>query len=167
MYCASNCSCVAARRSNRSRHTARSNNTCTRECTKNQIPNVQFIHSDLYGSLDHYKHSFDLIVSNPPYINEEEWKTLDVQVRQWEDKHALVAAHHGFALYERILAQAQGYLKTNSMLKNNNIPQLVLEIGYEQGTQITCLLEKFGFTNITVHKDLEHKDRWVSASLNS
>jgi release factor glutamine methyltransferase len=126
----------------------------------NHISNVMCIERDLYQALP--KHlRFDLIVGNPPYLSETEWKKLDPMVNQWEDKHALVAEHEGFALLESIIQQAPDWLKKNEELKKNNLPQLMLEIGYQQGKHAVELMKSAGFTHVTVQKDLAGKDRVV------
>ena len=71
----------------------------------NHIPNVEFLRSDLFAQIPQ-KFTFDLIVGNPPYIDEQEWNNLDPSVTQSEDKHALLAADHGLALIKKIIAAA-------------------------------------------------------------
>ncbi len=126
--------------------------------------NVTFLESDLFEDID-LEARFDLIVSNPPYIDEAQYKSLGEEVLFWEDKNALVAKNKGLAVYERIIAQAAGFLNSRSPIASGNIPQIVFEIGYEQGAAVASLLQKAQFTNVTVHKDLEQKDRWVTARL--
>lgn len=121
----------------------------------NNITNATFLMSDLFEQL--HDKTFDLIVSNPPYITEKEYATLNEQVTRWEDKQALVANDEGLAIYKQIIQDASNYL--NATL---NTPNIVLEIGYTQGPAVSMLLEK-EFVDITVHQDLEGKDRWISA----
>jgi release factor glutamine methyltransferase len=129
-----------------------------RNAEHNHIHNVSFVRSDIFTALAQGV-TFDLIVSNPPYIAPEEFESLDDSVVQWEDKLALVAQNHGLAILERIIKQASRFLKSNSEMERKNIPQLVLEIGYQQGHAVTRLLENAGFDAITIKKDLEGKDR--------
>ncbi len=128
------------------------------------IENVTFAQSDLFGSLVP-EQCFDIIVSNPPYIDEAEYKSLSQEVLFWEDRGALVAKNKGLAIYERIVAAARSFLKPSGPVASQNIPQIVFEIGHEQGNAVASLLQNAQFTNVTVHKDLEHKDRWVTARL--
>jgi release factor glutamine methyltransferase len=131
----------------------------------NQITNITFLTSDLFALIP-AEFTFDLIVSNPPYISREEWQTLEPSVKLWEDTRALIAADSGLAILEKIIAQAPAYLRENSELAHNNIPQLLLEIGHQQGMQVYQLMRKYGYHHIQVLKDLAHQDRLVTARLN-
>ena len=125
----------------------------------NNIKNVTFLKSDVYQGLQGI--TFDIIISNPPYIAENEWKTLDASVTQWEDKKALVANNQGIAIIERIVLQASEFLKKNPELLEKKIPQLIIEIGYQQGPSVAKLFKNAGFIDIHIQKDLEGKDRFV------
>lgn len=127
----------------------------------NECNNVQVIQSDLFSELAG-KH-YDIILSNPPYIDEMVWQTLSPTVKNWEDKNALVADNTGLALYERIIEDAPQFLKKDSVLKN--VAQIYLEIGYDQGSAVTQLLQHAGFASVTVHKDFAGHDRMVNALL--
>jgi release factor glutamine methyltransferase len=95
---------------------------------------------------------FDLIVSNPPYVSEAEYAELDKNVRDYEPREALVAGPKGLDIYERLLSQIEPLLKPDAAL--------MLEIGYQQGPDITTLLETSGlFSTIRIHKDLQTHDR--------
>lgn len=130
----------------------------------NKVANVSFLVSDVCNQIP-ATHKFDLIVSNPPYIAESEWKTLDPAVTRWEDKHALIADHNGIAIIERIIKDARHFLKHNKELAEKNIAQLVIEIGYQQGKAVAALMKQYDYTNIQIHKDLEGKDRVVSGRI--
>lgn len=130
----------------------------TENARRNNIANAQFLAGDLFIPVIAHQGEFDLIVSNPPYISEEDWQLLDASVRTWEDKIALVATHHGLRFYERIAQEAAQYLAPQP-----SRPCLVVEIGYQQGNDVAMLFTNASFSQITVHKDMEGKDRWVSA----
>ncbi len=126
----------------------------------NNIHNASFIHSDLYNQVPPY--TFDIIVSNPPYIDEQEWPYLDGAVRKWEDKRALIAPDQGLTIIKKIIVQASRYLQHNELLIKNEIPQLWIEIDHTQGAAVQQLMYDAGFTKATVIKDLEGKDRVVA-----
>jgi len=130
----------------------------------NGITNVQFIKTDIFDGLPHDLH-FDLIVSNPPYITQHEWDNLDKSITQWENKKALVANHEGLSVIEIIIKQACCFIKPNEELKEKKFPNVILEIGYEQGSAVTKLMENTHFSNIEIEKDLEGKDRVVSGRI--
>jgi release factor glutamine methyltransferase len=132
----------------------------------NSIKNVLFIESDLYTELSK-NIIFDLIVSNPPYIEQAEWENLDATVKEWEDKGALVAQQQGLAIIQKIIDHAAQYLKSNEDMAILCIPQLIIEIGHQQGALVTHLFKSAGFSAITVHKDLAKKDRVVSGRIHN
>ena len=130
----------------------------------NHLHNVEFLKSDLYTSIPH-DYKFDLIVSNPPYIDPTEWEALSPMVRKWEDKKALVAKQKGLEFIEEIIQQAPTYLKQNAEFKALHIPQLIIEIGHQQGPAVKKLMQEAGFTQVSIEKDLAGKDRVVTGGL--
>lgn len=126
----------------------------------NNTANITFLKSDIYESIpDNLK--FDFIVSNPPYVSQEEWEQLDESVTKWEDKRALVAHKKGFAIIERIAAKAPEFLKINEEMESKKIPRLMIEIGYQQGEKTKEIFQNAGFVDVQVLKDMEGKDRFV------
>lgn len=102
---------------------------------------------------------FDLIVSNPPYITFSEYATLDPEVREWEDRRALVADQEGTAVHRRIIELSR------ILLRGKNDPCLVMEIGGQhQVPVLKDLLQRNRFQRVDVWKDLAGKDRVVVAS---
>lgn len=137
----------------------------TKENAKhNNVTNITCLKSDLFNALPTGS-AFDLIVSNPPYIAEGEWSSLDVSVTHWEDKKALVAQDHGLAIIERIIQDAPRFLKQNHDLQAHHIPQLTIEIGYQQGPAVKQLMDAAGFQQTRIIKDLEGKDRIVVGTM--
>lgn len=103
--------------------------------------------------------AFDLIVTNPPYIPEEEWKELDPMVRDYEPKVALVAGEDGLRIIRRIIGGASRFLKPGG--------QLLMEIGYNQAQRVHELFEKAGFQDISIHEDFNHIPRVVIGNFNA
>jgi release factor glutamine methyltransferase len=127
----------------------------------NNVHNVTFMHSDLFNAIPREMRA-DIIVVNPPYISEHEWQSLDQSVIKWEDKGALVAPDNGLAIIKTIIEQAPQWLQANTALAHKNIPQLMIEIGYQQADVVVTLMKDMHYNAIHVHKDLEGKDRVVS-----
>jgi release factor glutamine methyltransferase len=127
----------------------------------NKIRTVTVIKSDLFAALPAGM-LFDCIVSNPPYIAPSEFNDLDETVTQWEDPGALVAADNGLAIIKEIIAQAPGFIQTNNEMRQKNIPQVIIEIGYAQGAAVRDLMQAAHYNDVLVHKDLEGKDRFVT-----
>ena len=99
---------------------------------------------------------FDLIVSNPPYISEYEMTNLSKDVLNWEPRIALTPEGDGLEAYKYILNGAKKLLKPNG--------KLILEIGYNQRDDVSNLLKSNNYKNITFIKDINNKDRIISAS---
>jgi len=124
----------------------------------NGITNAHFIKSNVFNGIPHVLR-FDVIVSNPPYISQEEWTTLNKSVTEWEDKAALVAPDKGLSIIETIINQACCFIKLNDELIKKEIPNVIIEIGYNQANDVSNLMKNADFSMITIEKDLEGKDR--------
>jgi release factor glutamine methyltransferase len=124
----------------------------------NNISNITCIQSDMYEAIP-ARNQFDSIVSNPPYISRENWMKLDDSVRSWEDERALVANNDGLQLIEIIIMNAYNYLKKDSIIAHAGLPQLAIEIGYDQGDAVLKIMHNAGFKDAVIWKDLEGKDR--------
>ncbi len=98
--------------------------------------------------------TFDLVVSNPPYISAAEYRELMPEVRDHEPELALLAAEDGLACYRQLAAQAQKILKPGGWL--------LLEIGYQQEQAVTQLLAAAGLTEIYCRQDYAGNPRVVS-----
>ncbi len=92
--------------------------------------NVRFVKSDCFAALA--GETFDVIVSNPPYISGEEMKTLMLEVLQ-EPELALYGGEDGLDFYRRIAREAGAYLKDGSVL--------LFEIGWQQKEAVSTLLQ--------------------------
>jgi len=99
----------------------------------------------------------NLIVSNPPYIESEEIKTLMPEVREYEPASALDGGTDGLDFYRRIVGQAPGYLEENGYL--------MFEIGCRQGKEVCNMMEEKGFLDVQVKKDYAGLDRVVYGHL--
>ena len=86
-------------------------------------------------------------------------------IKNWEDKNALVANNDGLAIYEKIIFHAQNFLNKKSILNSYDLPQLALEIDPKQIKPTINLLEECKFKKIDVIKDLTNKERLVIASI--
>lgn len=115
---------------------------------------VRFVRSDLFENVDG---QFDMIVSNPPYIQSEVIDTLMPEVREHEPRQALDGGRDGLLFYRRILAEVPRYLRRGGTL--------FFEIGFDQGESVSHLMEKSGFTEIRVVKDYGGLDRVVWGTL--
>lgn len=123
-----------------------------KNATHNNISNIRFLKSDLFNALDNTI-QFDLIVSNPPYIDPQEWHTLSAAIRKWEDREALIANNHGLEIITQLINQAPTYINQHSILRKYGFPKLVMEIGYNQGEAVKQIFIHTGFVNAKVLND--------------
>ncbi len=117
---------------------------------KNALKNdveIKFINSDLFENISG---KYDLIVSNPPYVDEDVYSVLEPEIF-YEPKIALVAAENGLSIYKSILDVAEKFLNENGVI--------YFEIGDEQALAISGYARKREFANIRIFKDLNGKDR--------
>ena len=125
-----------------------------------QKSNIKTIQSDLFEKIEgrfvrnsSEQEKFDVIVSNPPYIETKTIQTLDKEV-QMEPKLALDGGEDGLDLYRRIIKEAYKYL--------NNNGTLALEIGYNQKDKVINLIKASNmYKDIYSKKDLSNNDRIV------
>lgn len=112
---------------------------------------INLVQSDLFSQISG---DFDIIVSNPPYIAEEDCDEVGINVLTYEPHTALFADDAGYALYNKIISQAPTFLRENG--------RLYFEIGYKQGKIIQQRLEEtFPSAQVQVLKDVFGQDRMV------
>lgn len=99
---------------------------------------------------------YDVIVSNPPYITEDEKALMSENVLQYEPALALFVPNHDAMLFYRVIAQ-----RAATALKPGGA--LCFEINEAGGNEVVALLKQAGFTKIELKADLSGKDRMVKA----
>ncbi|GEP65269.1 hypothetical protein CBE01nite_30370 [Clostridium beijerinckii] len=121
---------------------------------KNKLEDrVFFIKSDLLEESIKNNKIYDIIVSNPPYIEECEIGKLMEDVKNYEPHTALNGGNDGLDFYRKIIDQSQYTLRESGIL--------AFEIGYNQGEAVKLLMENNGFTNVKIVKDFASLDRVV------
>lgn len=120
---------------------------------KLNINNVEFKESDIFSNIDE---KFDIIVSNPPYINKEDFEKLDKKL-YYEPQNALYGGEDGLYFYKKIIKNAKNFLNKNG--------KIYLEIGYDQKDSISNLLEEYGYKQIKSYKDFNDFDRIIKACI--
>lgn len=110
---------------------------------------IEFIKSNMFENVNNIK--FDIIVSNPPYIETEVIKTLEKQVQK-EPKIALDGGNDGLDFYRKLLISSEKYLTPNGTI--------CMEIGYNQRESVTEIF-KTKFKNVICKKDLAGNDRVI------
>ena len=106
------------------------------------------------SSVDNFfKHKYDLIVSNPPYISKLKLKYLDKDILGFEPTLALEGGIDGFNVFSKIVKKSSMFLKIGG--------KLVLEIGFDQKFEMLKLLKKHNFFINKIVKDYGGRDRCI------
>lgn len=112
--------------------------------------NANFIQSDLFEKVSG---TYDIIVSNPPYIRSDVIPTLMEEVKDHEPMLALDGREDGLYFYRKIVEESPEFLVNGGML--------FFEIGCDQGEAVSRLMNENGFRNVQVVKDYAGLDRVV------
>lgn len=118
---------------------------------------VEFVNQDIL-ELSEFKTSFDVVVSNPPYVRELEKQAMSANVLDYEPDSALfVENENPLVFYKKIAELFLAQAKTKAVL--------YFEINEYLAAELTALLYKLGFTFVEVRKDFREKDRMLKATL--
>ena len=118
-----------------------------KENAQNHNADIRFIQSDIFNNIDD---KFDIIVSNPPYIDRKDEVTMQDNVLKYDPHLALFAEEEGMYFYRKIIEQANDYLDENGII--------FFEIGYDQKDKIIKLADLNGYS-AEVYKDINGRDR--------
>ncbi len=117
---------------------------------------VNFFEGDLLKPMSASLGSFDLIVSNPPYVAQDHAATLAREVREYEPHTALFGGPSGIEMYERLVQEAGELLRSGGVL--------VLELGYNSAQPVRAVLvARRHWVNVNVTKDLAGIPRVLAA----
>lgn len=121
---------------------------------------IDFRLADLFDPLDRGPRleRFDLIVSNPPYIDEGSISDLEPEIRDFEPRVALGAPDRGLSVYRRIAAQSASHLSASG--------EIIVEVGAGQVDDIVQILANAGLRLVAVINDLAGIARVVRAQIN-
>lgn len=123
-----------------------------------QVENIQFIQSDLFSNVEKNE-KFDIIVSNPPYISNDEYEKLAPIVKE-QPKEALVAANDGYFFYQEIFRSVGNFLAKKFLL--------IVEIGYQQEEKVVKLIiEYFPQAKVSIFSDYQDRSRVIAITNNN
>ena len=121
---------------------------------RNNVKNAFFYCGDLFSTVKKTK-SFDLIISNPPYIKSDDIKDLQPEIRDWEPLNALDGGRDGLGYYREIVPAARQIL--------NDTGILMLELGDGYAQSLKEMFENSGYSSIEILKDYSGKERIIIA----
>lgn len=127
-------------------------NIARQNALKNKVE-INFFQSDLFQKVTK---KYDVIISNPPYISEEEYKSLEAELF-FEPKLALVSEDEGLAHIYRIIEKAPEYLNEEGLL--------FIETGAYQSEKIKKFSSQYSYKKIDVLKDLNQMNRFVKLEI--
>ncbi len=109
---------------------------------------IQLLSGDLFQPLEdkNLQNSIDCVVSNPPYVREDESEDLAAEIRDFEPKVALFSGDDGLSFHKRIVEESRTYLRRGGLL--------ALEVGWEDGERLVGFIQSQGL----FHKTLTIKD---------
>ena len=121
--------------------------TVAKENASSLEADISFVESDLFSNV---QDKFDIIVSNPPYIANDDKKTIKENVLNYDPHLALFADEEGMYFYRNIIEKSRPYLNEKGIM--------FFEIGYDQKEKIITLGENNKFETV-VYKDINGRDR--------
>ncbi len=121
----------------------------------NLTERIKLIRGNLFENLPSV--TFDFIVSNPPYVTEEDYRNLPKSIREYEPTEALLAGKDGLDIIRQLIVGAKDYLKPEG--------KLIFEMGYNQADIVGELLKQTGYGKIDFKYDFNNLIRVVVASV--
>ena len=128
----------------------------------NGIKNAVFLKGNLFepikknSTLNLQPSTFNLIISNPPYIRTGDIKTLQPEVKDWEPAMALDGGADGLDFYRELIPASGRFLKNNGII--------MLELGAGQSADVAHMLKAYGYEEIEVTKDYAGIERIIQAT---
>ena len=125
--------------------------TVAKKNAKNNQANITFVKSNLLENIDD---TFDLIVSNPPYLNKKDMRTISKTIKNHEPHTALFGGDDGLDFYRQIALTAPSRLNDKGVV--------YLEVGDEQARDVIKILEPY-FCDFEIINDYNDFERFVKA----
>ena len=118
---------------------------------------VAFLKSDWFDSFSKVE-KFNLIISNPPYLSEDDFLSAEKEIVNYEPKSALVSPTNGLSALKKIMKGAAPHLESSGVL--------ALETGAGQSDELTSYANKIGYQEIAIKNDLNKIKRFLFLRIN-
>jgi len=116
---------------------------------------ITFLQDDILNTkINTHFEKFDMIISNPPYVDKNEFTNLQKEIVEFEPRYAVTDNNDGYTFYKKIIELH------NQLLKDNGI--LVFELGQKQYKQVIKFMEENNFQDIKIEKDYLGIERVIS-----
>lgn len=119
------------------------------------VDRIRFVEGDFGERSTLPGERYDIVVSNPPYVSEREWRELEPEVRDHDPRSALVPGENGLEAYRRLIPVALDRLRAGG--------QLLLEIGAGQADDVTSILSEHGVAEVQRRVDFRDVERVLVA----
>ncbi|MDP3147661.1 MAG: peptide chain release factor N(5)-glutamine methyltransferase [Ignavibacteria bacterium] len=123
----------------------------------NVAERITFIKNDVLNSLLNIDEKFDLIVSNPPYVSQKEFSSLQKEIVAHEPDFAVTDFSDGLTFYRKIIESSKAHLNENG--------KIFFEVGAGQAEQVKSIFEVNSFSSIQIRKDYSGIDRVVKGEM--
>lgn len=123
---------------------------------RNAPDRAGFVCSDMMNAFKSNVRAFDFLVSNPPYVSQEEIDGLDISVKEFEPLGALCGGRDGLDFYNVLAMEARSVLEPGG--------RIYCEIGCSQESAVRKIFSSKGWNNLRVQNDLANRPRVVTAS---
>jgi len=118
---------------------------------------INFIENDILKNKNNYGNNYDIIVSNPPYVSNEDFQNLEPELNKYEPSMALTDFSDGFIFYIKISESAKDNLKLTG--------KLFFELGAGQSIRVNEIMQDNNYCNIQIVKDYQNNDRVIWGEL--
>lgn len=126
-----------------------------RNASRHQVGDrIEFVLSDCFAAIEERKPTFDLIVSNPPYVADSALEGLQREVRDFEPRVALAAGDDGLDVIRRLLNGSQAFLRPGG--------HLLFEMGFDQQAAVEKLIDASVWQRLNIYQDLQGIPRTVA-----
>lgn len=123
---------------------------------ENGIENIEFINSDMFDFMSYSSHNhreFDLIVSNPPYVSESDYKTVQEEILRYEPSIAVTDFSDGYKFHSEIIKNAGKMLKPSG--------KVYLEMALGQDELLKDMMIEEGYSGVEIYKDYSKICRFI------
>ena len=118
---------------------------------------INFIENDILNDQNNFGKKFDIIVSNPPYVSNEDFQNLEPELNEYEPSMALTDFSDGFIFYKSISEKAKNILDAKG--------KLFFELGSGQSKKVNEIMKSNNFCDIKIVKDYQNHDRVIWGEL--
>ncbi|MFQ5603149.1 MAG: peptide chain release factor N(5)-glutamine methyltransferase [bacterium] len=129
-------------------------------CINGVESKIQFLKADFFklSAENPLSQKFNLIVSNPPYVSEQDFEHLPAEIKKYEPNCALKDGSDGMSYYRALLDSVGGFMAEMGFL--------IMELGAGQASKVADMFHRQNMTNFQIFKDLNGMERTICCEVN-